>query len=151
LPFECGDPRVQFGIAACRYSCFANLLASLACGSQSHPEQGIASESFSMPRRLFDIELSAEPCLQPATIMRIWSASAVARYYLDPAIKFLRAGNHGTGKPAAAGYYIVPHCSPDCCRAFGGVSLGDLGPFPTRTKARRWSRTYLTEPGETSH
>jgi len=77
--------------------------------------------------------------------MRIWCASAVSRYYVDPAIKFLRAGNRGIGKSTAAGYYIVPHCSPQCCHAFGGVSTADLGPFSTRTKARRWSRTYLTE------
>jgi hypothetical protein len=77
--------------------------------------------------------------------MRIWSASAVSRYYVDPAIKFLRAGNR-VGKPTAAGYYIVPHCGPDCCQAFGGLSVADLGPFSTRTKARQWSRTYLTEP-----
>jgi hypothetical protein len=82
--------------------------------------------------------------------MRIWSASAVTRYYIDPAIKFLRAGNRGIGKPTAAGYYIVPHCDPDCCRAFGGgVSMIDLGPFSTRTKARRWSRTYLAGPAGT--
>jgi hypothetical protein len=79
--------------------------------------------------------------------MGIWSASAVGRYYLDPTIEFLRAGNRGIGKPTAAGYYIVPHCGPDCCQAFGGVSTIDLGPFSTRTKARKWSRTYLTEIG----
>ena len=82
---------------------------------------------------------------QLATIMKIWSASAVSRYYVDPAIKFLRAGNRGIGKPTAAGYYIVPHCSPQCCQAFGGVATADLGPFSTRTEARTWSRTYLTE------
>lgn len=82
--------------------------------------------------------------------MRIWSASAVSRYYIDPAIKFLRARNRGVGKSTAAGYYIVPHCSPDCCRAFGGLSAVDLGPFSTRAKARRWSRSYLAEPAGTA-
>ena len=81
--------------------------------------------------------------------MRIWSASAIDRYYLDPTVEFLQAGNHDAGRPAAAGYYIVPHCGPDCCQAFGGVSMIDLGPFSTRTKARKWSRTYLAEPPET--
>jgi hypothetical protein len=80
-------------------------------------------------------------------IMRIWSASAVGRYYLDPTIEFHQPGNRNNGKLAAAGYYIVPHCGPNCCQAFGGVSTIDLGPFSTRTKARTWSRTYLSEPG----
>lgn len=82
--------------------------------------------------------------------MKIWSASAIERYYRDPTIEFLKPGNPSVGKPATAGYYIVPHCDPDCCQAFGGASTSDLGPFSTRTKARRWSRTYLTEPGETA-
>lgn len=75
--------------------------------------------------------------------MRIWSASAIGRYYLDPPIEFLRAGKRGTGRPIAAGYYIVPHGSSDCCQDIGGVSAIDLGPFSTRIKARKWSRTYL--------
>ena len=79
--------------------------------------------------------------------MRIWSASAVSRYYVDPAIKFLRAGTRDIGKSTAAGYFIVPHCSPDCCQAFGGVSTFDLGPFSKRAQARRWSRKYLVDPG----
>ena len=70
--------------------------------------------------------------------------------YIDPAIKFLRSGNRGVGKSTAAGYYIVPHCGPDCCQAFGGLSVVDLGPFATRTKAREWSRTYLAEPAGTA-
>lgn len=78
--------------------------------------------------------------------MSIWSASAIGRYYLDPVIEFLRAGNRGLKKPAATGYYIVPHCGADCCRVFGGVYASDLGPFATLTKARKWSRTYLAEP-----
>ena len=82
--------------------------------------------------------------------MRIWCASAVSRYYVDPAIKFLRARTRGIGQPTGAGYFIVPHCGPDCCQAFGGVSMIDLGPFSTRIKAREWSRTYLAEPPGTA-
>jgi hypothetical protein len=83
--------------------------------------------------------------------MRIWSASAIGRYYLDPAIEFLQAGSHDAERPTAAGYYIVPHCGPDCCQAFGGVSTADLGPFSTRIKARKWSRRYLVESGDPAH
>jgi hypothetical protein len=83
--------------------------------------------------------------------MRIWSASAIGRYYRDPTIEFLRAGNRDAERPTAAGYYIVPHCGPDCCQAFGGVSTIDLGPFSTRIKARTWSRRYLAESGDPAH
>lgn len=75
--------------------------------------------------------------------MVIWSASAIGRYYLDPTIEFLKAGNRE--KPSAAGYYISPHCGPDCCPAFGGVVTINLGPFATRAKARNWSRIHLTK------
>jgi hypothetical protein len=74
--------------------------------------------------------------------MKAWSASALDRYYSDPVIMFLRTNDHGGGA-AKAGYYIVPHCDPDCCAAFGGVSTAELGPFSTRVKARQWSRTNL--------
>lgn len=83
--------------------------------------------------------------------MRVWSASAIGRYYLDPAIEFIQAGNRDTESQSAAGYYIVPHCGPDCCQAFGGVATTDLGPFSTRTKARKWSRRYLVESGGPAH
>jgi hypothetical protein len=73
--------------------------------------------------------------------MRAWSASAINRYYTDPVIAFLRDGRPETDHEA--GYYIVPHCEPDCCHAFGGVAKADLGPFNTRSKARRWSRKNL--------
>ena len=82
--------------------------------------------------------------------MRIWSASAISRYYRDPTIEFLQPGNQSVGKPSTVGYYIIPHCGPDCCQAFGGASTIDLGPFSTRIKARKWSRTYLTERGATA-
>ena len=82
--------------------------------------------------------------------MRIWCASAIYRYYLDPSIEFLHAGVRDLEGPDDAGYYIVPHCGPDCCQAFGGVSTIDLGPFSTRAQARRWSRKYLADPGGTT-
>ena len=69
-------------------------------------------------------------------VMKTWSASAIGRYYGDPVITSLPDG-----------YYIVPHCDPDCCHAFGGVSTVDLGPFATRRKARNWSRKNLVMNG----
>ena len=80
--------------------------------------------------------------------MRIWSASAIDRYYLDPTIEFLQIRDRDVLKPFGPGYYIVPHCDPDCCQAFGGVSIIDFGPFPTRVKARKWSRENLVQPGD---
>lgn len=44
------------------------------------------------------------------------------------------------------GYFIVPHCDPDCCAAFGGISTLTLGPFETRIKAREWSRKHMVDP-----
>ena len=75
-------------------------------------------------------------CQRHIMVMKTWSASAVGRYYGDPVIAFLPDG-----------YYIVPHCDPDCCRAFGGVSTADFGPFATRRKARNWSRKNLVMNG----
>ncbi len=82
--------------------------------------------------------------------MEIWTASAIDSYYLDPKVEFLQSGNGAIQKPFAAGYYIVPHCSPDCCHAFGHSTI-DLGPFSTRIKARNWSRKHLADPGEEGH
>jgi hypothetical protein len=79
--------------------------------------------------------------------MRIWSTSAVDQYYRDPPIVFFRAGNGAAEKRSGRGYYVVPHCSPTCCQAFGGLGPRSLGPFSTRVKARTWSRKYLVEPG----
>lgn len=72
--------------------------------------------------------------------MRSWSASAISRYYADPVIARMPDGRPGT---APARYYIVPHCEPDCCHAFGGIATADLGPFRTRGRARSWSRKNL--------
>jgi hypothetical protein len=77
-------------------------------------------------------------------VMKNWSSSAIDRYYLDPTIQFLAATKREGSKPG--GYFVVPHCDPDCCAAFGGVSTANLGPFETRIKARDWSRKYMVEP-----
>ena len=79
------------------------------------------------------------------------SASAIDRYYLDPTIEFLQIRDRDVLKPSGPGYYIAPHCDPDCCQAFGGVSIIDFGPFPTRVTARKWSRENLVQPGDGVH
>ena len=81
--------------------------------------------------------------------MKIWSSSAIDRYYTNPTIQFL-AGTKREGVKLA-GYFIVPHCDPDCCAAFGGISAPNLGPFTTRIKARDWSRKNMVDPGDTMH
>jgi hypothetical protein len=78
--------------------------------------------------------------------VRIWSASAICSYYLDPTIELVPAGNFDNGRPLARGYYIVPHWDPDYCQAFGGISMTNFGPFVSRLKARKWSRKNLVEP-----
>lgn len=80
-------------------------------------------------------------------LMKIWTASAVSRYYLNPAIAFQALRIRGKGVSSARGYYIVPHCDPDCCQDFGGVTTADLGPFLTRIEARNWSRKYMAGNG----
>jgi hypothetical protein len=79
--------------------------------------------------------------------MRAWSTSAINSYYLDPVITFVAAGHlESRGKLVAiAGYYVTPHCEPDCCEAFGDVSRVDIGPFRSASQARRWSRANLAE------
>lgn len=79
--------------------------------------------------------------------MKAWSASAIKHYYFDPEVVFLKVTDRDPRTARKAGYYIVPHCDPDCCQAFGGVATGDLGPFSTRLKARRWSCKNLVENG----
>jgi hypothetical protein len=80
--------------------------------------------------------------------MRTWAASALDNYYRDPLVVFLPKGASadGVGTASAAGYFITPHCDPDCCDAFGSVSTVDFGPFATAAKAREWSQTNLIEP-----
>jgi hypothetical protein len=79
--------------------------------------------------------------------MRAWSTSALNSYYLDPVVTFLSAGHREPGGTpiAIAGYYVTPHCDPDCCEAFGEVSKIDIGPFRSAGEARRWSRSNLAE------
>jgi hypothetical protein len=73
--------------------------------------------------------------------MRTWTKSALRNYYLDPLIVFLEVELRDAGRVpiARTGYYVAPHCDPDCCQAMGGVSRVDLGPFPTANAARKWS------------
>jgi hypothetical protein len=77
--------------------------------------------------------------------MKIWTRSAIRNYYLDPVILFLEAEPRDAGRVPVehAGYYIAPHCDPDCCHAFGGISKVDIGPFPSAVEARKWSARNL--------
>jgi hypothetical protein len=77
--------------------------------------------------------------------MKTWTRSAIRSYYLDPVILFLGIGAGGQGRPpiVRAGYYVSPHCDPDCCQAMGGVSQLHLGPFPSAAAAREWSARNL--------
>jgi hypothetical protein len=76
--------------------------------------------------------------------MKNWSSSAIDRYYFDPTIQFRTTTKWKGSK--SKGYFIVPHCDPDCCAAFGGISTLTLGPFETRIKAREWSRKHMVDP-----
>lgn len=80
--------------------------------------------------------------------MRAWATSAINSYYRDPVIAFREAGYRDAGRSAVAvaGHYIVPHCDPDCCGAFGQLETLHLGPFDTFDLARQWSRTNLSTP-----
>jgi hypothetical protein len=83
---------------------------------------------------------------QLALSMKIWTASAIRRYYLDPAIQFFRAGDGDIGGPSMRGYYILPHDRPERGDDFAHVALADLGPFATSGEAGKWSRKNLVEP-----
>ena len=76
--------------------------------------------------------------------MRAWTASAIRSYYLDPEIVFVDAGRRGRGRLIHTGYYVAPHCDPECCQAFGGISKSDFGPFLTPDDARAWSVKNMT-------
>lgn len=67
--------------------------------------------------------------------------------YRDPEIVFREAGYREAGRAAitVAGHYVVPHCDPDCCAAFGALSSLHLGPFDTVELAGRWSRRNLAQ------
>jgi hypothetical protein len=77
--------------------------------------------------------------------MKAWTASAIRNYYLDPEIVFVEAGHRGPGHRhlTQAGYYVAPHCEPDCCQAVGGISRFDFGRFLTPDDARTWSVTNM--------
>lgn len=77
--------------------------------------------------------------------MKTWTKSAMRNYYLDPAILFVEIGRRGGERPSSThpGYYVKPHCDPDCCQAVGGISKADFGPFSTANAARRWSARNL--------
>lgn len=86
---------------------------------------------------------AATPC--HVRDMKTWTKSAMHKYYLDPAILFVEIGRHDDGCQIGvhSGYYVKPHCDPDCCQAIGGVSKADFGPFSTAIAARRWSAKNL--------
>ena len=69
-------------------------------------------------------------------------------YYRDPEIVFREAGYRDAGHAAVtvAGHYIMPHCDPDCCGAFGELGAVHLGPFDTFDLAHQWSRLNLSQP-----
>lgn len=79
--------------------------------------------------------------------MKAWSASALRRYYVDPLTVFLLHKDQGPGAASGPGYYIVPHCDPDCCQTSGEISKAYFGPFATRAGAHEWSQTNLVETG----
>lgn len=81
--------------------------------------------------------------------MKAWTLSAMNGYYRDPPITYFRVGQtEGTRVPIVTkGYYIVPHCDPDCCSEYGEVTTGSMGPFATRAIALEWSRMNLIERG----
>jgi hypothetical protein len=62
-------------------------------------------------------------------------------------VRFLNAGYRDSAGAAVAisGYYVTPHCDPDCCQAFGGISKIDMGRSARRVKpengpAGTWSK-----------
>jgi hypothetical protein len=77
--------------------------------------------------------------------MKTWTKSAMRNYYLDPAILFVEIGRRDDERPASVhpGYYVKPHCDPDCCQAIGNIPKADFGPFSTAIAARKWSARNL--------
>jgi hypothetical protein len=77
--------------------------------------------------------------------MKTWTKSAMRNYYLDPAILFVEIGRRDDERPASVhpGYYVKPHCDPDCCQAIGNIPKADFGPFSTAVAARKWSARNL--------
>jgi hypothetical protein len=83
--------------------------------------------------------------------MLAWTLSALRRYYRDPPVVFLSKGANEGVEPfiVAAGFYISPHCDPDCCGALG-ISILSMGPFRTAGAAQKWSRDNLVAGVERS-
>jgi hypothetical protein len=78
--------------------------------------------------------------------VRPWTASALKQCYLDPPVVFLNRGPNAGFDPfiLTAGYYVSPHCGPDCCGALG-ISILSMGPFRSAGAARKWSRSNLAK------
>jgi hypothetical protein len=76
--------------------------------------------------------------------MRAWTLSALNEYYSEPPVAFLSVGtNKGVDRVVvAAGFYVTPHCAPDCCAALG-ITILAMGPFLSARDARKWSRANL--------
>ena len=68
--------------------------------------------------------------------MEAWSPETIRAYYRDPEIAWLDVG-YQCAIPAIneAGYYVMPHCAPECCRP--------SRPFKTADEARAWSAEQL--------
>ena len=66
-------------------------------------------------------------------------------YYSEPPVTFLSVGVNKGINPmiVRAGFYIRPHCDPDCCAALG-ITILAMGPFLSTGEARKWSRKNLT-------
>jgi hypothetical protein len=81
--------------------------------------------------------------------MKTWTLSAMNGYYRDPPVTYLSVGQtEGAHLPIVSkGYYIVPHCEPDCCGEYGELTTASLGPFDTRDIAREWSCANLIDRG----
>jgi hypothetical protein len=70
--------------------------------------------------------------------MRPWTASAL-KGFLDPPVVILKKGANKHVGPGilTTGFYIAPHCDPDCCGTLG-ISILSLGPFRSASAARTW-------------
>ncbi len=80
-------------------------------------------------------------------VMKAWTLSAMNGYYRDPAISYFKVGQMTDARVVivSKGYYIVPHCDPECCE--GEFSTGSMGPFATNALALAWSRSNMIDEG----
>jgi hypothetical protein len=76
--------------------------------------------------------------------MRAWTLSALNEYYSEPPVTFLSVGANTGVEPmiVTAGFYVTPHCDPECCEALG-ITILTMGPFLSASDARKWSRGNL--------